>query len=188
MWPPTSWGVIINTAKALQKEFLFFFFFNKVKQNNKEKKRDVEKSLWGWFLLPHERPRPQGWDFGTSPNPLAQPLPSGRDGARAAGTAGFDLLSSGRSFWALILVHFLSKDFWGPFIRVWFVWAHDKGRLRRGKKGTRQQFLPSVLPFQPVSRSHPSPLPPPETGRVLWRLERNLGSKQLVFLGGKPLY
>lgn len=57
-----------------------------------------------------------------------------------------------------------------------------------GRKGTRQQFLLSVLPFQPVSRSHPSPLPPPETGRGLWRLERNLGSKQLVFLGGRPLY
>lgn len=149
---------LLQTLLKHSRKSSFFFFFNKVKQNNKEKKRDVEKSLWGWFLLPRERPpRPQGWDFGTSPNPLAQPLPSGRDGARAAGTAGFDLLSSGRSFWALIPVHFLSKDFWGPFIRVWFVWAHDKGRLRRGEKRDNAAIpavsssLPTSVTFPPLS-------------------------------------
>ncbi|TRZ22541.1 hypothetical protein HGM15179_004525 [Zosterops borbonicus] len=43
---------------------------------------------------PMEHPPGHRGGFGTGPKPLAQPLLSGRDGTRGAGTAQFDLLSS----------------------------------------------------------------------------------------------
>lgn len=143
---------------------LYFFYKLKQTMKNKKKKEKGKKacsngsscsiedftghggSWWLWKRTQHlGRPRSTDRAPATWGNAACQalmlimcPLSSGRDGQWDVGTASFDLLSSLKSLWAAMLVHLLSTDFWGSFIRVLFVCTYNESKLMRGRKRTIQ--------------------------------------------------